>query len=98
MRNARGVGCREGSRDLNGNLNHLMQWQLATRNPMAQGLAVDEFHRDEVQPIDFFNLVDVRDVRMRKRRRGTSLLDKTEHARLIAGEFSRQDLNRDGSV
>ena len=56
---------------------------------LIQGHTFDIFHRDKMRPAALADLIDVRDVRMRERRRRACLLKKTMQPLLIARDFRR---------
>ena len=63
-------------------------------NLFAQREAVNILHRNEMHTLVLADFVDVRDVRMVKRRGGLRLLNKAAHAILIGGNFGGKNLQR----
>src|SRR2546421_10830727 len=69
---------------------HFSQFSLLFMNLLAQGGAIDEFHRDEVRTLALANLIDVRDVRMIECRCSRRFLFETPHSILVRSNFSRK--------
>src|SRR3989442_8219458 len=67
-------------------------------NQLAQRLAIDKFHRDEVRAIVLADLIDMSNVRMVKRRRGLSFANEPLHSVAIRGHFSRQNLQSNFAI
>ncbi len=76
----------------------LSQFRMFTMNLLAQRLAIDELHRDEVRAIGFTNLVDVRDVRMIEGRGRLCLANEAFHPFAIRGNLGRQKLQRNFTI
>ena len=65
---------------------------------LAQGIALDVLHRDEMQPINFTNLVDVRDVWMIQRGRGFRFTNETFHPVAIRSHIRRKNFQRNFAI
>ena len=67
-------------------------------NQLAQRLAIDKLHRDEMHAFSFANLIDVSDVRMIQRGRGLRLLNEAPHSIGVSREIRRQNFERDIAI
>jgi hypothetical protein len=84
--------------DLRGEFRRLAGRQRAVREPLAQGLALEEFH-DGVGGVSLSAEVeDGEDVRVRKRRHGLCLAPEPREGRRLRGERLGQDLGRDVAI
>ena len=62
-------------------------------NLLFERQAFNVFHRDEIAAICLANFINVRDVRMRQRRRRPCLLQKSMQALLIKRDLRRQNFH-----
>ena len=67
-------------------------------NLLAQRLAVDELHRDEIHTLPLADLINVRNVRVVKRGSRLCFLFEPPHAIFVRSQFGRQDLQSDFAV
>ena len=67
-------------------------------NLIAQGIAIDILHSDEMRAFALADFVDMRDVRMIERGSGGGLLLETAHSISISSNFGRQNLQRNRSI
>src|SRR5438132_1339703 len=91
--------CRMGFAQTLSNLSQIFQ-QLVQRSfvavdLIAQSVAVNVLHGDEMYTFALTDFVDVRDVRMIERGGGGGLLLETAHSISISSNFGRQNLQRD---
>jgi hypothetical protein len=76
---------------------NLLQLQLAVRE-LAQGLALDELHRDEVQAVRAAHVVDGDEVRVVERGDRAGLSLEARDALRVGDELGRENLQRDPSA
>ena len=91
----RGVEC---IGDLNRQREQLVDRQAMGVQVVAQGSAVEPFHRDERPAVVFTNLVDGADVGMIQRRRGSCFAPETLDRTRIVSEVGRKELERNLST
>ena len=72
--------------------------ERAAREELAQVLALDVLHGDEVRPVVDADVVDVRDVRVVEGRGGARLALEPLAVDLVDGQLRGQHLDRDGAV
>src|SRR5437870_8623530 len=67
-------------------------------NLLAQGSAINKFHRDEVCLIVVPNLEDLRNIRMAQGRRRLSFANETLHPISVRGDVCGKNLQRDSAI
>ena len=67
-------------------------------NLLAQGSAINKFHRDEVCLIVVPNLEDLRNIRMAQGRRRLSFANETLHPISVRGDVRGKNLQRDSAI
>ena len=72
--------------------------ERAAREKLAQVLALDVLHGDEVRPLVDADVVDVRDVRVVEGRSGARLALEPLAVDLVDGQLRREHLDRDGPL
>ncbi len=77
---------------------NLVNFHRTPADPVFQGHAFEELHRDEGMAILFANVVDRADIRMIEGGGGLRLASKSRQRLCISGHFVRQKLERDEPV
>src|SRR5215813_7013565 len=94
MHNALAVRCLESRSDLNAEIKNDFQIQPSAHDLLAQGLAFEQFHRDEWLTINFVDLEDRANVGVVESGCGTRLTLKTFECDSIFGQFFRKEFQR----
>ena len=84
--------------DLGGDLQRLVERKRPFLEARGQRLAVEMRHDEVVRAVDVPDVVDAADVRMVQRGDGPRLAFETRAQIGIAGDVTRQDLDRDGAI
>jgi hypothetical protein len=87
MNNALGVRCIQGVGNLDSQIQNLVGLQCLALDTMLQGLALEQFHRDESLAFFFADVVNRADVGMIEGRRGLSFAPKTAQSLGISRDF-----------
>src|SRR6476660_1126508 len=85
----------ESVSDLDTQIEHRLGLQLLAIYYVAEGLTLQQFHRDEGSPIGLVNLVDRADVRVVQRGRSLGFPLETAKSLCVVGEFVGKELQRD---
>jgi hypothetical protein len=85
-------------RDLGGDAERLGDGQALLRDRLAQGLAAQVLHHDEVEAVVVRDVVDGHDVGVIERGRRARLAEEAGPARRVARTVGGQDLERDEAV
>jgi len=88
----------EGFRDLLSDAECFIDGNRAACDALVQALAVDQLQYEELRTVDFFEAMDLRDVRMVERGEHLGFTAESRDALGIVGERRRQDLQRDVST
>ena len=80
--------------NLHRDVDHRAERQRFAVDLLLEGLSFEQFHRDELRPLELVDLVDGADVRVIQRRSGARLAQKAIDGLLIAGAMVRQKLER----
>ena len=97
MHDPREVRGGERLADLRGVAQRLVERQAARDRPVER-LALDEFHRDEVQLVGAVDLVDGDDVGVVERRGRAGLVLEAAAPLVVRGQLRRQQLERDAPL
>src|SRR6185503_8730991 len=81
--------------DLNAEIKQAFRVQRLAADPMAEGLALQQFHGDEGPPIGLVDLVNSANIRMIQRRRSLGFPLKTAESLRAFRRAVRQELERD---
>src|SRR6266536_3812393 len=84
--------------NLDCDIQDLRDGKRAAGNFSVEAFAFDVLHRDIVHAFGFTDLVDMRGVGVRQCRRRPRLLQESMQPLLIARDFCREDLQRDGAI
>ena len=98
MDDAPRVGLLEGGGHLRPDLDDPVHVERAARHQLAQVLALDVLHGDEVRPVLLADVVDVGDVRVAEGRGGARLALEALAVPLVHGQLRGQDLHGHGAV
>jgi len=88
----------EAARDVAGELQRFLLRQCASRQSIAERLALKEFSHRERRPVDAAEVVDRENIRMRERRDGFRLPLESLQRLGIGRQVPRQDLDGDVAV
>ena len=92
------VGLLERLGNLPRDWKRLFEWYGAPRHPGGEILAVHEFHHDRMDPVCFFETVDLGNVRVIQPRERPRFPLKTPQSLGVSREHLRQDLQRDVTI
>jgi hypothetical protein len=95
------AGCMsrgECARDLRSHIENFAELYRRVPHALAQRLAVNELHGDEVRPVALTNLMDGRNVGMIERSRSFRFLNETAHAVLVCREVGGKNLQRNLAI
>ena len=96
MDNSLVVGCPQGVGDLGADRKSVLQRQGGLLR--LEGLAVDEFHCNEIRAFELFDAVDGTDVGMIEGRRGLGFLDEPGRFFSCGRHLIREEFQRDHAI
>ena len=98
MDDAVAVRLVERVRDLGCDLRRLIQRQRAFLEASGERLPIQAWHDQKMRAVGFADVVDAADVRMLERRDGARLALEARAEVRVAGDFGREDLDRDAAI
>lgn len=98
MRDSRGMRLRQSIRNRDRNSQRVVQAHPDARNQLIEGLAVDELHRDIVDPTLGGDIVDHDDIGMIEGRSSFGFLHETPAPLRVGHTIRRENLQSDEAV